>query len=58
MCHQLHFLQVVIRDILLGAPPDCNGLLCEAFGPGANIDARLLVIAVAVLVCAPLLIMR
>jgi len=51
-------LQVVIRDILLGSPPECNGLLCEAFGPAANIDARLLIIAVAVLACAPLLLMR
>lgn len=51
-------LQVVIRDILLGTPPECNGLLCEAFGPAANIDARLLIIAVAVLLCAPLMMLR
>lgn len=49
---------MVIRDVLLGEPPECNGLLCEAFGPSANIDARLLIIAVAVLLCAPLLTIR
>jgi hypothetical protein len=51
-------LQVVIRDILLGEPASCDGLLCEAFGPAANIDAGLLIIVVAVLACAPLLTMR
>lgn len=50
--------QVVIRDILLGEPDQCNGLLCEAFGPAANIDPSLLVIGVAILVCAPLLMLR
>jgi hypothetical protein len=49
----------VIRDILLGMPPDCNGLLCEVFGPSVHaLDARLVIIAVAVTVCAPLLLLR
>lgn len=52
---------VIIRDILLGTPPACNGLLCELFGlPTSSIlyDARLVIILLALLVCCPLLRLR
>lgn len=52
-------LQVVIRDILLGDAPVCNGLLCEVFGPAATrINASLLIIFVALVAIAPLLTLR
>ncbi|WIA17082.1 hypothetical protein OEZ85_013981 [Tetradesmus obliquus] len=52
---------VVIRDLLLGSPPHCNGLLCELLGldpSGALADPRLVIAAVALLICAPLLLLR
>jgi hypothetical protein len=52
---------VILRDILLGTPPDCNGLLCELFGlpvSSALYDARLVIILLALLVCSPLLLFR
>jgi ammonia channel protein AmtB len=54
-------LQVVIRDLLLGTPPACNGLLCELLGidPSAPFaDPRLVIAAVALLICSPLLLLR
>ena len=52
---------VIIRDILLGTPPSCNGLLCELLGlPPSSLLAnpRLVLIVLALLVCAPLLLLR
>lgn len=52
---------VIIRDILLGTPPACNGLLCELFGlPTSSVlfDGRLLLLLLALLVCCPLLLLR
>ncbi|WIA19762.1 hypothetical protein OEZ85_005676 [Tetradesmus obliquus] len=52
---------VIIRDLLLGTPPACNGLLCELFGmdpSGALADPRLVIAAVALLICSPLLLLR
>lgn len=52
---------VIIRDILLGTPPACNGLLCELFGlPPSSVlaDPRLVIVALALLVCSPLLLLR
>jgi len=52
---------VIIRDILLGTPPDCNGLLCEVLGLSPSsifYDARVVILLVAVLVCCPLLLLR
>ena len=56
-------MQVVIRDILRGTPPACNGLMCELLGPGWSLggllaDGRVMVVAVALLLCAPLLLIR
>eukprot|EP00775_Hariotina_reticulata_P005172 gene5172-5410_t len=52
---------VIIRDILRGAPPACNGLICELFGIGNTgplADPRLIIAAVALLFCTPLLLFR
>jgi hypothetical protein len=52
---------VIIRDILLGSPPECNGLLCELFGlPTSSMlcDGRLVLVMLALLVCCPLLLLR
>jgi hypothetical protein len=52
---------VIIRDILLGTPPSCNGLLCELLGlPPTSFLAnpRLVLIVLALLVCAPLFLLR
>eukprot|EP00879_Flechtneria_rotunda_P026543 GHRR01028310.1.p1 GENE.GHRR01028310.1~~GHRR01028310.1.p1 ORF type:complete len:468 (+),score=135.13 GHRR01028310.1:72-1475(+) len=52
---------VIIRDILAGTPPACSGLLCEVFGlnPSSTwTDPRLVCVAIAVVVCAPLLLLR
>ena len=52
---------VIIRDILLGTPPACNGLLCELFGlPPSSVlaDPRVVIVALALLVCSPLLLLR
>lgn len=52
---------VIIRDILLGTPPACNGLLCELLGLSTSsslYDGRVVIVAVALLVCAPLLLFR
>jgi hypothetical protein len=51
----------VIRDLLLGTPPACNGLLCELLevdpsGPLAN--PKLVITAVALFICSPLLLLR
>lgn len=53
--------QVVIRDILLGSPPTCSGLLCELFGldpTGPLANPRVVIAAVALLLYAPLLLLR
>jgi len=53
--------QVIIRDILRGSPPACNGLICELFGVGNTgllSDPRLIITAVALLFCTPLLLFR
>eukprot|EP00878_Enallax_costatus_P023796 GHUV01025344.1.p1 GENE.GHUV01025344.1~~GHUV01025344.1.p1 ORF type:complete len:609 (+),score=133.44 GHUV01025344.1:956-2782(+) len=54
------YLQVVIKDILLGTPPHCNGLLCEIFGvansgPWAN---PAYIICGVALACAPFLMLK
>jgi hypothetical protein len=54
-------LQVVIRDLLLGTPPACNGLLCELLGvdpAGPFANPRLVIAAVALFICSPLLLLR
>jgi hypothetical protein len=47
--------------LLLGTPPACNGLLCELLGvnpAGFWANPKLVITAVALLVCSPLLLLR
>lgn len=60
VCLSYLHCQVVIKDILLGTPPHCNGLLCEMFGiansgPWAN---PAYIICGVALACAPFLLLR
>lgn len=47
--------RVVMRDLLLGTPPQCNGLLCEFLGiaPGGWVNSATVLLGVAGLLVAP-----
>jgi hypothetical protein len=44
-----------MRDLLLGTPPQCNGLLCEFLGiaPGGWVNSATVLLGVAGLLVAP-----